>query len=321
MHGRKKAPIDEATREANAKKAQIFKSLGEQCIEKRRAKEYSVEALKVSASLLERNPDFYTMWNFRREYFIELEESAPDTRAKAYQEDLSLTERALAKNPKSYNAWYHRKWLNDRYSTDCDWARELSLCNKLLDMDNRNFHCWGYRRFVVAKSLVSDQDEFQYTAKKIDQNFSNYSAWHQRSVLFPQLFRSDDPRLAEALNEEFSLVRKAFYTEPNDQSAWLYHRWLLGKACHLLPGAPGEKGISPALEQILRIEVDACRELLELEPESKWALLAVVNILDALKEGQEEMQEILEKLQLIDASHRAYYAHLSSKLIQSAATD
>ncbi len=31
-----------------------------------------------------------------------------------------------------------------------------------------------------------------------------------------------------ALREEFGLVKQAFYTDPGDQSPWLYHRWLLG---------------------------------------------------------------------------------------------
>ena len=35
---------------------------------------------------------------------------------------------------------------------------------------------------------------------------------------------------------EFELIRNAMYTDPNDQSVWMYHRWLVGssKSCLLV---------------------------------------------------------------------------------------
>ena len=39
-----------------------------------------------------------------------------------------------------------------------------------------------------------------------------------------------DPLPLHVLAQEFDIVKQAFYTEPHDQSSWLYLRWLLSNA-------------------------------------------------------------------------------------------
>jgi len=89
-----------------------------------------------------------------------------------------------------------------------------------------------------------EKSELAYTIRKIEGNMSNFSAWHQRSKVISSLLDtgqlSKDAFLerGELVNEtlersemkrpEFELARNAMYTDPNDQSVWMYHRWLVG---------------------------------------------------------------------------------------------
>ena len=58
-----------------------------------------------------------------------------------------MTERALRRNPKSYGAWHHRTWaLREQGPARAELGRELQLCAQLLAADERNFHCWNFRR-------------------------------------------------------------------------------------------------------------------------------------------------------------------------------
>lgn len=64
-------------------------------------------------------------------------------------------------------------------------------------------------------------------SEKIHQDFSNYSAWHYRTVLINRLHPLTSTTRWSVIQEEFSFARQAFYVEPADQSAWLYYRWLM----------------------------------------------------------------------------------------------
>ena len=69
----------------------------------------------------------------------------------------------------------------------------------------RSVHAWGYRRYVIASlpdsfpSKKTPQDELRFTKKKIESNFSNFSAWHYRTKLLEGLWKDMS---AEAIRTE-----------------------------------------------------------------------------------------------------------------------
>merc|ERR1712137_978252 len=99
---------------------------------------------------------------------------------------LAVVQECLMINPKSYPVWFHRMWVMEW--GECLWQHkvDLKLTAKMLALDDRNFHCWTYRRFVVRIASVQPTDELSFTMDKINANFSNYSAWHYRSKLLLQ---------------------------------------------------------------------------------------------------------------------------------------
>ncbi|XP_057530358.1 geranylgeranyl transferase type-2 subunit alpha 1 [Amaranthus tricolor] len=228
MHGRPRnpeKPVDEAASAAKASKLRILQS---QFLQFHHLKNYDKEAIDVSSKLLEINPEFYTAWNYRKlavNHFLNQPGADPES---ILNEELRIVESALRQNFKSYGAWHHRKWVLSKGQSSVD--HELRLLDKFQKADSRNFHAWNYRRFVAALKNIPEEDELKYTTNMIAGNFSNYSAWHNRSVLLSNLLK----RKAEGffpkekiLTEEYDLVHQAIFTDPDDQSGWFYHLWLL----------------------------------------------------------------------------------------------
>ncbi|KAK9510293.1 hypothetical protein O3M35_005110 [Rhynocoris fuscipes] len=236
MHGQAKLKSSEEEKERKRKereqKVQQYKNGMAKIFAKRKNKEHDNEALALIADLLCSNPDIYTLWNFRKEILqtYKKEKSVEDL-AKILVNEMRLTEMCLKCNPKSYCAWYHRLWLITNWPNP-DLKEELNLCNKYLKLDERNFHCWNYRGAVASLLGLQPKEELQYTLTKIEENFSNYSSWHYRSKLLPLIY--PDPAGIRPVDEknhlyELELVENAAFTDPNDQSAWFYLRWLLGR--------------------------------------------------------------------------------------------
>ncbi|ETE64468.1 hypothetical protein L345_09764, partial [Ophiophagus hannah] len=176
-HGRLKVKTTEEQAEAKRlereKKLHQYVTVTKAIFEKRKLGQLDKEALELSNKVLGANPDFATLWNFRRETFLYLEkEESPEEMQALCKAELAFLECCLRVNPKSYGTWHH-------------------------------LHCWDYRRFVVQRSKVLPQDELAFSDSLITRNFSNYSSWHYRSLLLPQLY--PDPQHQGRITEEILL--------------------------------------------------------------------------------------------------------------------
>jgi len=291
------------------------------------------------------NPDFYTLWNYRRDILLNFFKTDEDENKKSLYcaNELKVIEKSLRANPKSYGAWFQRRWVIEQGTSDI--AGELGLCDRFLALDARNFHCWNYRRFVAEKAYTCGAatltSELKFSSQKINEDFSNYSAWHYRTKLIPLIYRANrekehpDPawlNFDTIIDSEFELVAQAFYVDPEDQSGWLYYRWLLGRVVSAGPALPS-LGISLGVAlptdlqesddrtrqvEVFTRELKRCRELAAMEPKCKWVLLTLTLLiagLEACKETEDEnsqtnlteIQIIFESLYNLDPMRRNYY--------------
>jgi len=342
MHGRKREDEEKLTADQRSecqRKIGKYVALKDAVLAKRSTQALDEEAYQLSAKLLEINPDFYSLWNYRRDILNHFFETKPKEQLAPVE--LKLTEAALMKNPKSYGAWHHRVWTLQLGVSSLQ--KEIELCGKMLTLDSRNFHCWNYRRIVADMAykagLLTPSDEFAYTTEQINKNFSNYSAWHYRSVLVPQLPMMDNAQqFKQFMDKEFQYVQNAFATDPADQSSWLYHRWLLARV--LVPGSSfSVLGIQEELAQ-LKIDQDAsneflslewqaevferelvmCQELLEMEPDGKWVLLTTALLLVGVSKSRRALQakqnEDTSKQQEEDEKARTQIADIFERLLE-----
>ena len=337
MHGRNRDEYKAKFRDPKVaagleKKAQQWYTLMEALIEARNpdnAKEK--DKRKGTLDLIEKalivNADPLNLWNHRRELLLAEKEETENTDP-ILKNELELTQVALQHNPKAYGAWFHRKWILALLKPDKSVLQnELKLTEKFLSLDERNFHCWNYRRFVVSAlascwnggwelpamgpqignssnsapvSIPQDtlRAEWDFTQQKIQDNFSNFSAFHYRSQLLPRMIAEKGDEAA-LLEEELRVVENAIFTEPDDQTAWWYHKLLLL-----------EYKFEPSR---LEEQAEMLRELLEDSP-GKWVLIGLFEILSVLDTCKEERCELLKRLMALDQDRSTRYQELLEKL-------
>jgi geranylgeranyl transferase type-2 subunit alpha len=333
MHDQRKVrgELDEKSRQFQEEKIERFRTVYDNIFDQYRRGNLSRDVLGLLNVLLEISPEQYTFFGYRRKILLHAwatttsvmsQQSAvvvegdgvdrqqgaaspdaqgcnnnvDDIKARDLEEEYALNTAVIMKDFKVYSAFVHRRWILSQMDAQRRRALlqgELKKCESLLKLDDRNFHAWGYRRWVtdelrqiridggdaaplLSSSLFSDQDEWTFTDAKINQNFSNYSAWHNRALLMEGLAASASAAaVAKATTSdhaavfetravhETELAIKAFYCDPNDQSAWLYAAFLLRmlqSLCRCTETAATTTS-SSCYAQVLRSLVVCCDEL------------------------------------------------------------
>ncbi|KAF7197029.1 Geranylgeranyl transferase type-2 subunit alpha [Pseudocercospora fuligena] len=324
-HGIPRAAVadkSERDREKERKHIEQYKALEAEVTEKIHAGDYSNTTLQLTSRLLNQNPEYYTIWNHRRvvlehvfasELAATHEESTAQAeegdKAAAEKDGISIAQREillvikedlqyqiplLKQWPKCYWIWNHRRWLLvtatqhvPAHATLELWKGELGLVTKMLALDSRNFHGWGYRREIVenierlsGKSMV--EPEFEYTTKMIQSNLSNFSAWHNRGQLIPRLLNernADAEARKDLFDKEFEQITNALYTDPYDQSLWFYHQYLMSALDEKNPKAPRilEQVTNGDRLQYLEQEIDSIKEMLDGAEDCKYIYQALLD--------------------------------------------
>lgn len=271
MHGRLKIKTSKEQEEERKikerEKAYHYKDLTQKLFDLRpniESAESHDDIFKLASELLLINPDFYTVWNIRREALLEHVRRHPEQAESIWKDELSFTIECLKKNEKSYSVWQHRIWILSRMPSS-EYETEILLCNTFLAKDERNFHCWDYRSYISDIAQRDLEKEFQFTTEKIKSNFSNFSAWHRRHKLLIRALALPGEECPRSCNlrliwkDEYNLVLNALFTDPSDQSPWLYHNWL----------------VKNNFKQFTGEQLENLKTLEEMEPDNRWVQQAV----------------------------------------------
>ncbi|KAF8477220.1 hypothetical protein BDZ91DRAFT_787801 [Kalaharituber pfeilii] len=340
-HGISRTPYSKETRTAALREEELqkikeYNALVADVQNARSRREYTEAAMLLTSALLKRNPEFPTIWNYRREILLRGILPPPDLSAPAAPDSeeekklLGVLKAELAHllplmrtHPKCYALWNHRLWVLFQSNVYLQpekaqrmWREELGLVSMMLGRDERNFLGWAYRRFVVnamekrlsGNTISLVEQEFEYTTVMIKSNMSNYSAWHGRSKLVGRLLRERGAGKQERmdfLEDEINLLKKAIITKPQDQSLWLYHRWLIhSNASPSNPsGSAFEDPIAPNLSHSTKIalvssEIEDLTDMLNMsgsEYSNKWILAGLDQEEELEDEDGEGMNEEIDE--------------------------
>ncbi|VWU48325.1 protein prenyltransferase alpha subunit, putative [Hepatocystis sp. ex Piliocolobus tephrosceles] len=273
MHGRR--ANNRQGEEYKLEKIKELIPLVSNLIKNKRANIYNEENIEITSKILKKCPYLQTLWNYKKEYieFVRAKylERGNDDKEECIEEgtrllkeliinDNILVENILNKFCKSNELWFHKLWLikfglKNNLIGLRDLFNELEYCKDCFYKDDRNYHCWNYRAYIIScihiyikkeqlerfkncdskkvhdNTNLSDtillnhtfnihKENYELSNFLIEHNFSNFSAWFLKYSIKDSLMN---------ISDEIDLIKNAIFTDPYDQSLWEFYQWFFFK--------------------------------------------------------------------------------------------
>lgn len=138
---------------------------------------------------------------------------------------------------KTYQVWHHRRLL---VTLTRKANEELAFIQKGLEVDEKNYHTWSYRQWILAHfgGPGGDSDEIQdgmdnslwegeldFIESMLVRDIRNNSAWHHRFfVVWGCGIREGEEDRAHVFKRELTYVKQSISLVPNNPAAWNYLR-------------------------------------------------------------------------------------------------
>lgn len=250
--------------------------------------------LMLTEHALRAHPKVYWIWNHRMwclvQYPLFTSASSPASSSSTshtrdatwvWERELKLVEKMLDLDPRNFHGWNCRRailthlghTLLSSHPRTADLAATHPAFPALLSHASLQH---ADVESVKTRLLTLADRELAYALRKIESNFSNFSAWHQRSQLLPHVWaakRLQRDQIDGQVDAELELVKQAMYTDPSDQSVWFYHRWLVELLLAERSNdttADVDRKAKQRHVKVMQDEIAVIEELFELEPDSKW---------------------------------------------------
>lgn len=288
------------------------------------AQEATEVELALTMACLKENPKSYSTWHHRK-WVINWGKAD-------LNQELKLVNSALDQDERNFHAWHHRQWLVGLMGRSAE--EELAYTEERILLNFSNYSAWHYRTLLLHQLYTQDvrtisfedlmaatslkeetkEDEGGETAKEQKQSDQERAPIKAPgSQVLSGFHLGAEPIPVHILDQEYDMVHQAFATDCEDQSPWMYYRWLLGNSlAHYRTAAsrsPANQAAAKAvLAGVLAREVQRFREDHLSEGDSKWPLLMLALLrgaqadLGVWGEHPEEPQQVLTEV--IDLYHR-----------------